>query len=131
MQQIASGCKSAEVTSATRSALMLRLLTGIGWGRAYLPVLKTITDPLERTARSRAVFWHTAGIAISGPLVHDYRPGWEMVAQLYSGCESKAVSNPGVVPSERYRKFGLSAGDQEFETGSLLSAGVITNLIAA
>jgi len=98
---------------------MLRLLTGIGWGRAYLPVLKTITDPLERTARSRAVFWHTAGIAISGPLVHDYRPGWEMVAQLYSGCESKAVSNPGVVPSERYRKFGLSAGDQEFESGSL------------
>ena len=34
MQQIASGFKSAEVTSATLSALMLRLLPGIGWAAA-------------------------------------------------------------------------------------------------
>jgi hypothetical protein len=40
MQQIASGFKSAEVTSATLSALMLCLLAGI----AYLPGLKTIAD---------------------------------------------------------------------------------------
>ena len=66
MQQIASGCKSAEVTSATLSALMLRLLAGIGWGRAYLPGLKTIADTLEGTVQSRAVSWQTAGIAISG-----------------------------------------------------------------
>ena len=33
------------------------------------------------------------------------------VAQLYSGCGRKVVSNSGVVPSERYRKFGLSAYD--------------------
>jgi hypothetical protein len=31
-----------------------------------LPGLKTIADPLEGTALSRAVSWHTAGIAISG-----------------------------------------------------------------
>src|SRR5215475_11093781 len=111
------------LTQLARLAQQHRVeLIAIGNGTASREtdrVLKTITDPLERTARSRAVFWHTAGIAISGPLVHDYRPGWEMVAQLYSGCESKAVSNPGVVPSERYRKFGLSAGDQEFESGCL------------
>jgi hypothetical protein len=34
MQQIASGFKSTEVTSATLSALMLRLLPGIGWAAA-------------------------------------------------------------------------------------------------
>jgi hypothetical protein len=31
-----------------------------------LPGLKTIADPLEGTAQSHAVSWHTAGITISG-----------------------------------------------------------------
>ena len=35
MQQIASGFKSADVTSATPSARMLRLLPGIGWAAEH------------------------------------------------------------------------------------------------
>jgi hypothetical protein len=62
MQQIASGFKSAEVTSATISVLMLCLLAGI----APLAGPQDDRRPIEGTAKSRAVSWHTAGIAISG-----------------------------------------------------------------
>ena len=48
------------------SALLLRLLAGIGWAGTYMPGLKAITDPLEGTAQSRAVSWHAAGVGISG-----------------------------------------------------------------
>ena len=63
MQQIASGFKSAEVTSATLSAADAALA------------------PRHRYFRRR--------------LVHDCQPGWELVAQLYSGCGRKVVSNSG------------------------------------
>src|SRR5437660_2713643 len=48
------------------SALLLRLLAGIGWAGTYMPGLKAIADALERTAQSRAVSWHAAGVGISG-----------------------------------------------------------------
>jgi MFS family permease len=48
------------------SALLLRLLAGIGWAGNYMPGLKAIADPLEGTAQSRAVSWHAAGVRISG-----------------------------------------------------------------
>jgi MFS family permease len=48
------------------SALLLRLLAGIGWAGTYMPGLKAIADPLEGTAQSRAVSWHAAGVGISG-----------------------------------------------------------------
>ena len=48
------------------SALLLRLLAGIGWAGTYMPGLKAIADPLEGTAQSRAVTWHAAGVGISG-----------------------------------------------------------------
>ena len=48
------------------SALLLRLLSGIGWAGTYMPGLKAIADPLEGTAQSRAVSWHAAGVGISG-----------------------------------------------------------------
>ena len=91
MQQIASGFKSAEVTSATLSAADAALA------------------PRHRYFRRR--------------LVHDCQPGWELVAQLYSGCGRKVVSNSGVVPSERYRKFGLSAGANEIRNLGLAVYG--------
>src|SRR3954464_11027632 len=48
------------------SALLLRMLAGIGWAGTYMPGLKAITDPLEGTAQSRAVSWHAASVGISG-----------------------------------------------------------------
>src|SRR4029077_9624921 len=48
------------------SALLLRLLAGIGWAGTYMPGLKAIADPLEGTAQSRVVSWHAAGVGISG-----------------------------------------------------------------
>ena len=48
------------------SALLLRVLAGIGWAGTYMPGLKAIADPLEGTAQSRAVSWHAAGVGISG-----------------------------------------------------------------
>jgi MFS family permease len=48
------------------SALLLRLLAGIGWAGTYMPGLRAIADPLEGTAQSRAVSWHAAGVGISG-----------------------------------------------------------------
>jgi MFS family permease len=48
------------------SALLLRLLAGIGWAGTYMPGLKAIADPLEGIAQSRAVSWHAAGVGISG-----------------------------------------------------------------
>jgi MFS family permease len=48
------------------SALLLRMLAGIGWAGTYMPGLKAITDPIEGTAQSRVVSWHAAGVGISG-----------------------------------------------------------------
>jgi MFS family permease len=48
------------------SALLLRMLAGIGWAGTYMPGLKAIADPLEGTAQSRAVSWHAPGVGISG-----------------------------------------------------------------
>jgi MFS family permease len=48
------------------TAFILRVLAGIGWAGTYMPGLKTITDPLEGAAQSRAVSWHAAGVGISG-----------------------------------------------------------------
>ena len=48
------------------SALVLRVLAGIGWAGTYMPGLKAIADPLEGMAQSRAVSWHAAGVGISG-----------------------------------------------------------------
>jgi MFS family permease len=48
------------------SALLLRMLAGIGWAGTYVPGLKAIADPLGGTAQSRAVSWHAAGVGISG-----------------------------------------------------------------
>ena len=49
------------------SALLLRLLAGIGWAGTYMPGLKAIADPLEGTAQSRAVSWHAGGSASPAP----------------------------------------------------------------
>src|SRR5712671_2824889 len=57
------------------------------------------------------------GIAISGAA------SFTIAAQLYSGCGRKVVSNSGVVPSERYRKFGLSAGANEIRNLGLAVYG--------
>src|SRR5438132_4715797 len=48
------------------SALLLRMLAGIGWAGTYMPGPNAIADPLEGTAQSRAVSWHAAGVGISG-----------------------------------------------------------------
>ncbi len=48
------------------SGLLLRAIAGIGWAGAYMPGLKSIADPLEGAAQSRAVSWHAAGVGIAG-----------------------------------------------------------------
>jgi len=48
------------------SALMLRVMAGIGWAGAYMPGLKVIADQLEGTAQSRAVSMHAAGVGLAG-----------------------------------------------------------------
>src|SRR5437660_931431 len=47
------------------SALLLRMLAGIGWAGTYMPGLKAIADPLEGTSQSAAVTRPAAGIAFS------------------------------------------------------------------
>jgi MFS family permease len=48
------------------SALLLRVMAGIGWAGAYMPGLKVIADQLEGTAQSRAVSMHAAGVGLAG-----------------------------------------------------------------
>ncbi len=47
------------------SALMFRILAGVGWAATYMPGLKIIADPLEGTAQSRVVSWHALGVGAS------------------------------------------------------------------
>jgi len=47
------------------SALMFRILAGVGWAATYMPGLKIIADPLEGIAQSRVVSWHALGAGIS------------------------------------------------------------------
>lgn len=47
------------------SALMFRLLAGVGWAATYMPGLKILADPLEGDAQSRVVSWHALGVGIS------------------------------------------------------------------
>jgi MFS family permease len=48
------------------SALIFRILAGVGWAGTYMTGLKALADHLEGTAQSRAVSWHAAGVGISG-----------------------------------------------------------------
>ena len=57
-----------------------------------------------------------AGIAISGAASFTIAGlGWELVAQLYSGCGRKVVSNSGVVPSEGTESSGSLPEQMRFE----------------
>jgi len=47
------------------SALMFRILAGVGWAATYMPGLKIIADPLDGIAQSRVVSWHALGVGIS------------------------------------------------------------------
>jgi MFS family permease len=47
------------------SALLFRILAGVGWAATYMPGLKIIADPLEGVAQSRVVSWHALGVGIS------------------------------------------------------------------
>jgi MFS family permease len=47
------------------SALLFRILAGVGWAATYMPGLKIIADPLEGAAQSRVVSWHALGVGIS------------------------------------------------------------------
>jgi hypothetical protein len=62
MQQIASGFKSAEVNLSNTISVDAVLARG----HRLLAGPQDDRRPLEGTAKSRAVSWHTAGIAISG-----------------------------------------------------------------
>jgi len=48
------------------SAMVFRVIGGIGWAGNYMPGLKAIADTLEGDAQSRAVSWHAAGSGIAG-----------------------------------------------------------------
>ena len=47
------------------SALIFRILAGVGWAATYMPGLKIIADPLDGVAQSRVVSWHALGVGIS------------------------------------------------------------------
>jgi MFS family permease len=48
------------------SALVFRLVAGVGWAGAYMPGLKAIADRLAGPAQSRAVSWHASGVGLAG-----------------------------------------------------------------
>ena len=90
------------------SALLLRLLGGIGWAGTYMPGLKAIADPLEGTAQSRAVSWHAAGVGISGApsfaiagLVGNYAGAFASFL-LGSGTAFSAVLISAIVMPSRF-----------------------------
>lgn len=50
------------------SALLFRVLSGIGWAGLYMPGLKALSDWVQGPQQSRAVAAHAAAIGISGGL---------------------------------------------------------------
>jgi MFS family permease len=48
------------------SALVLRVIGGIGWAGCYMPGLKVLADRLEGAEQARAVGQHAAGIGVAG-----------------------------------------------------------------
>lgn len=48
------------------SALLLRVIAGIGWAGCYMPGLKVLADRLEGAEQSRAVGLHAAGVGVAG-----------------------------------------------------------------
>ena len=50
------------------SALVLRVMAGIGWAGTYMVGLRALADRVEGAAQSRAVAVHAASIGISGAL---------------------------------------------------------------
>ncbi|HSS63124.1 MAG TPA: MFS transporter [Gammaproteobacteria bacterium] len=50
------------------SALIFRILAGVGWAGTYMVGLKALTDHLEGTIQSRGVAAHAASIGVSGSL---------------------------------------------------------------
>ncbi|MDX1431163.1 MAG: MFS transporter [Gammaproteobacteria bacterium] len=50
------------------SALLFRVMAGIGWAGTYMVGLRALTDQVEGPAQSRAVAMHAASIGVSGSL---------------------------------------------------------------
>ncbi|WP_207537633.1 MFS transporter [Sabulicella rubraurantiaca] len=48
------------------SALLCRVIAGVGWAGCYMPGLKMVADRLEGAEQSRAVSWHALGVGIAG-----------------------------------------------------------------
>ena len=79
------------------TAMLFRILAGIGWAGTYMPGLKALTDQLEGTTRTRGVSWHAASVGISGSLsfviaglvAHEF--GWRWAFGVGALCSLMAL----------------------------------------
>lgn len=78
------------------SAMVFRILAGVGWAGTYMVGLKVMSDELEGRTRSRAVSIHAAGIGLSGGLSYllageiGGRLGWEAAFLVCAGASAGA-----------------------------------------
>ncbi|MEK9754243.1 MAG: MFS transporter [Rhodospirillaceae bacterium] len=88
------------------SALLFRLIWGIGWAGTYMPGLKALSDIVEGPGQSRAVAGHAASIGISGALSFVIAG---TVAETFGWRFGVAVGGAGATLSLLIMLFGLPA----------------------
>jgi MFS family permease len=88
------------------SAVLFRLVWGIGWAGTYMPGLKALSDIVEGPGQSRAVAGHAASIGISGALSFVIAG---TVAETFGWRFGVAVGGVGAALSFLIMLFGLPA----------------------
>ena len=63
-----SHCGFALLADGVNSALVFRVLAGIGWAGTYMTGLKLLADRVDEKLMSRAVAGHAAGVGVAGAL---------------------------------------------------------------
>jgi MFS family permease len=78
------------------SALVLRVLAGVGWAGTYMTGLKLLADRVDERLMSRAVAGHAAGVGVSGAVSFAFAGaleallGWQGAFAAAAGCAALA-----------------------------------------
>lgn len=72
---VASHLAFAALASGFWSALLLRMLAGVGWAGTYMTGLKLLADRVDAALMSRAVAGHAASIGVAGALSFVFAAG--------------------------------------------------------
>lgn len=98
------------------SALLFRILAGIGWAGTYMPGLKVLADHLEGRLQTRAVSFHAASVGVAGSssffiaATIEFVSNWQWAFVSAAGFAAAALVLAILYMPHREKPASLAAG---------------------